>query len=62
MIIHLLLAHFDRYTFKWRPNLSTSTIQVMQQGNYLFILEMDFGSFLSSALLQLSLDGKKKNS
>ena len=34
----------------------------MQQGNYLFILEMDFGSFLSSALLQLSLDGKKKNS
>ena len=60
MIIHLLLAHFDRYTFKWRPNLSTSTIQVMQQGNYLFILEMDFGSFLSSALLQLSLDGKKK--
>jgi len=32
----------------------------MQQGNYLFILEMDFGSFLSSALLQLSLDGKKK--
>ena len=31
----------------------------MQQGNYLFILEIDFGSFLSSALLQLSLDGKR---
>ena len=40
--------------------MSTGTIQVMQQGNYLFILEMDFGSFLPSALLQLSLDGKKK--
>ena len=60
MIIHILPAPFDRYPFKWRSNLSTRTLQVMQQGIYLFISEMDFGSFLSSALLQLSLDGKRK--
>lgn len=58
MIIHALLAPFDRYPFKWRPNLSTNTKQVMQQGNYLFILGSTL--YLSSALLQLSLDGKRK--
>lgn len=58
MIIHVLLAPFDRYPFKWRPNLSTNTKQVMQQGNYLFILGSTL--YLSSALLQLSLDGKRK--
>lgn len=50
MVIHLLPASFERYPFKWRPNLPISAVQVMGHGMYLFMLEMDLGSLLSSAL------------